>query len=313
MRATVSTVLRSTAAPWAALVSGFAVQCYNLLSRGAPWTGEYYWSALWVESGLFIPLVVTAVAIGVDGCHTIAPRRRNLATSDDLRGRFMGSYAALLACGTALPPLVALGVTTAWWPRLVGTLQALSLAHLLVAVGSVLSILVVCLALSQVLSYASIALSPLLALWLGFLAMDQGGALAIGNSTGSMVGFGPDRTALGIQAAAAVTLLVAGWFAILALEPGMGRPELARARGVRRRAADLRLCRRRIARIRSAERRPRHVPGRRTWRLHRVHQRGTQPLSGAAQRDVRILPRDVEGARGPERGTGDSGRGLHAV
>lgn len=215
MDATLRVVLRSTLAPWIALIGGTISQIALLAATEPTWHGEYLWSAMTVETDMYPAVIATALGIGIDCVRVLQPRRNNLLASDELRPRFLRSYVLLLVIGTAVPLLITFAGTMTTWDSIFGVQQLWASLHVLVVLFSISAILMAVLLIGWMSSLAATVLCPLVGLWLSLVALNQTGLITIGSSSGSMLGIAPAWSSVASQAITAAVVLVIG-YAILA-------------------------------------------------------------------------------------------------
>lgn len=211
MGATVRVVLRSTLAPWIALIGGALSQIALLAATEPTWHGEYFWSAMTVETDMYPAVIATALAIGIDCVRVVQPRRNNLLVSDELRPRFLRGYLLLLALGTAVPLLLTFVGTMTTWDSIFGMQQLGATVHVLVVLLSISAILMATLLIGWMSSLAATVLCPLVGLWLSLVALNQTGLITIGSSSGSMLGTALAWGPLAIQAVTALLVLAIGY------------------------------------------------------------------------------------------------------
>lgn len=212
---------RAMIAPWVALSSMTLSQLVMLPQDGMPWRGEIFWSLIAVEAGMLPALLITAVAVCVDARLTLDPQRVNLAASGDLRTRFLRRYGVRTAACFAAPALVAAAAVSLTWPEHWGYLPMAAAVHLLVALLSMVTILTVVLYVAVAGGVVGPVVGVIAVLWLGVTALNGGGLVALGSSTGSMLGFGPDWATLLVQTLAALGVIAASCWALVSWTPAM--------------------------------------------------------------------------------------------
>jgi hypothetical protein len=225
MGATLRVVLKSTLAPWVALVASAICSVLLLALMEPSWFGEYFWSAMTVETDLYPAVIATALAIGIDCVRVLQPRRQNLLVVREFRPTFLRYYMVSMVVGLAVPMVLAYLGTMTTWNAYLGRQQAWASIHVLVVVLSVAAILMAALLVGWMSSTAAVVLAPLVGLWLALVAMNQTGLVTIGSTTGSMLGFGPAWGSVIAQVIAALVVIVVGYLILIARErPGVKLP-----------------------------------------------------------------------------------------
>jgi hypothetical protein len=218
MGATLRVVLKSTLAPWVALVGGLVSEILLMSLGEQDWFGEYFWSAMTVETDLYPAVIATALAIGIDCVRILQPRRQNLLVTREFRPKFLRYYMVSMVVGLAAPMAVAFLGTMATWNVYLGRQQAWAAIHVLVVVLSVAAILMAALLVGWMSHMAAVVLCPLVGLWLTLVALNQTGLVTIGSTTGSMIGFAPAWGSVAAQVITAVVVLVLGGLILNARE-----------------------------------------------------------------------------------------------